>query len=400
MSLHNGRPYLAIPGPSVMPDRVLQAMHQPSPNIYYGELVDMVGGLAKDLRTVACVPDGHVAMYITNGHGTWEAALANTVAPGDRILVLATGTFGEWWANTARAMGITVDLLNFGLQDTIDPDRVADHLRADTAHAIKAVLMVHVDTATSIRNDVPAIRAAIDAVNHPALFMVDCVASMACDRFEMQNWGADVAIAASQKGLMTPPGMGFVYFNDKAHEVRKTLGQVSPTWDWTPRGFPENFYRYFGGTPPTHHLFGLREALNMIVHEEGLENVWARHAKLAQTIWAAVDAWGEGGDIACNIAPHHLRSHAVTTIRMQTPNATALRDWVSDKAGITLGISMGLADPGDPAWHGIFRIGHMGHVNAHMIMGVLGCLQAGMSALKIPYGDGALDAAAAVIAQA
>lgn len=399
MSLSNGRHYLAIPGPSVSPDRVLRAMHRTSPNIYTGPLVDMVEGIVPDLNRVAR-SSGKVAMYIGNGHAAWEAALVNTLAEGDKVLVLATGQFAKSWAAMVEALGIEPEILDFGNRAPIDPARVEERLRAADAGAFKAVLSVQVDTATSVRNDIPALRAAMNAAGHEALLMVDCIACLGCDDFRMDAWGVDVMVTGSQKGLMTPPGMAFVYFNEKAASYRAKLHRVSPYWDWKTRVDPEMFYQYFYGTAPTHHLYGLREALTMLLDEEGLDPTLARHATLARAVWAALEAWGQGGNIACNIEDRAFRSHAVTTVRMEAPHATALRDWVTENAGVTLGIGLGMAADGDPAWHGFLRIGHMGHVNAHMVLGVLGAMDAGLKALDVPHGDGALEAATRVCAGA
>lgn len=397
--LSHGRHYLAIPGPSVMPDRVLQAMHRPAPNIYAGALVEMVEGLIPDLKAVART-DGHAAIYICNGHGAWEAAVSNVCAPGDKVLVLSTGRFGEGWAELASRLGVVVEVMDFGKRAPVDLHRVEDRLRDDGAGEIKAVLAVHVDTSTSVRNDIAGIRAAMDAASHPALLMADCIASLGCECFEMDAWGVDVMVSASQKGLMTPPGLGFVFFSDKAAAVRDAMERVSQYWDWVPRANPQEFYQYFGGTAPTHHLFALREALTMLVHEEGIEAAWRRHAILAKAIWAALEAWGHGGPMELNIVDPVVRSHSVTAVRIGTPNGTALRDWLSEHAGVTLGIGLGMAAPGDPEWHGFFRIGHMGHVNAHMVLGVLGAIEAALVALRIPHGSGALRAAAEQIASA
>ncbi|MGR3570388.1 pyridoxal-phosphate-dependent aminotransferase family protein [Brevirhabdus sp.] len=406
MTLAQGREYLAIPGPSVIPDRVLRAMHRASPNIYAGELVDMVAGLTPDLKALARTRHD-VAMYIANGHGAWEAALANTVTEGDRVLVLSTGRFAEGWGEVARILGADVQTLDFGKRAPVDPQQLEEALREEGARGIAAVLCVQVDTASSVRNDIPAIRAALDAAGHDALLMVDCIASFGCETFEMDAWGVDVMVTGSQKGLMTPPGMGFVFFNDKAARRGHDIRVASKYWDWQLRARPEVFYEYFGGTAPTHHIYGLREALDMIA-EEGVEKVWARHATLARAIWAAAEVWGQtagqgagqNGAMELNIAEPACRSHAVTALRLGAPNGTALRDWLSDRTGVTLGIGLGMAAPGDPAWHGFFRIGHMGHVNAHMIMGVLGTIDAGLKALAVDHGAGALDAASAVVATA
>lgn len=399
MTLSNGRSYLAIPGPSVMPDRVLREMHRGAPNIYEGEVVDMTAGLIDDLKRVAGTRH-NATIYIGNGHAAWEAALSNVVAPGEKVLVPATGLFGMGWAEMARGIGAEVEVVDFGLKDGMDLARVQEVLAADTAHEIKAVLGVHVDTSTSLKTDVPGLRAAMDAAEHPALLMADCIASLGCDRFEMDAWGVDVMVAASQKGLMVPPGMGFVFFNDKAASVRAAMPRVSRYWDWAPRAEPEAFYQFFGGTAPTHHLYGLRAALDMIVREEGLEAVWARHETLARAIWAAVEAWGQGGPIALNVADPAKRSHAVTSLHMGAPHGTDLRRWTETNAGVTLGIGLGMSNAEDPHGDGYFRFGHMGHVNAHMVLGMLSTVQAGMKALGIPFGDGALDAAVEVVSGA
>ncbi|MDP2492442.1 aminotransferase class V-fold PLP-dependent enzyme [Shimia thalassica] len=397
MTLSKGRPYLAIPGPSVMPEEVLRAMHRSAPNIYEGELIDMTHGLVPDLKHVAGTRH-NAAIYIGNGHAAWEAALSNVIAPGDRVLVPATGRFGFGWGEMAEGLGAEVEVLDFGRQHAMDMTKVAESLAADKDHRIKAVLGVHVDTSTSVRNDIAGLRATMDEVGHPALLMADCIASLGCDRFEMDNWGVDVMVSASQKGLMVPPGLGFVFFNDKAAAVRSDMPRVSRYWDWTDRANPEFYYQLFCGTAPTHHLYGLRTALDMIL-DEGLESIWARHATLARAIWAAVEAWGQAGPIALNIQDPALRSHAVTSLRIGAPHGTALRRWTQHEAGLTLGIGLGMSTEQDPGGDGFFRFGHMGHVNAQMILGMLSTVQAGMTALDIPFGDGGLDAATAVIAK-
>ncbi|WP_281968558.1 pyridoxal-phosphate-dependent aminotransferase family protein [Roseovarius nanhaiticus] len=396
-ALAGGRSYLAIPGPSVVPDRVLNAMHRASPNIYQGALIDMVDTLIPDLKRVARTK-AHVAIYIANGHGAWEAAFANTLAPGDRVLALICGRFGQGWAQMARDMGLDVEELDFGRASPIDPARVEAALRADKEGRIKAVLATHVDTSTSALSDMPALRAAMDAAGHPALLMADCIASFACDRFEMDEWGVDILVTGSQKGLMMPPGLGLVFFSEKAAQVRRGLARVSPYWDWTLRANPDEFYQYFFGTAPTHHLYGMRAALDMI-HDEGVEAVWARHDRLARAIWAACEVWAEGGALKMNIIDPAQRSRAVTALSLPAPKASDLRAWLEANAGVTLGVGLGFAMPSEPAWHGYFRIGHMGHVNAHMVLGVLGSIEAGLAALDIPHGSGAVGAAAAVIAK-
>mgnify|MGYP001801014722 CR=1 FL=1 len=300
MSLGNGTHYLAIPGPSVMPDAVLRAMHRPAPNIYTGELHDIVDSLIPDLKAVAGTRH-NVAIYIANGHGGWEAAVSNTLSRGDKVLSLATGIFAHGWADMAEVMGVQTHRLDFGKRDAVDLARVEEALTADSGHEIKAVLTVQVDTSTSILNDIRGLRAVLDRVGHPALLMVDCIACMGSDRFEMDAWGADVVVTGSQKGLMVPPGLAFVFFNDKADAARDNANLLTRYWDWRPRSEGAEFYRYFCGAAPTHHLYGLRAALDMI-NEEGLEQVWARHMTLAEAIWAAFDQWGTAGAVELNVA--------------------------------------------------------------------------------------------------
>jgi alanine-glyoxylate transaminase / serine-glyoxylate transaminase / serine-pyruvate transaminase len=391
MSLARGRALRAIPGPSVVPDAVLNAMHRAAPNIYEGELIELTASLWPDLRRVART-SGEVAAYIGNGHAAWEAALANILNPGDRALVVATGRFGHGWAEMARAMGIVPEVMDFGFRAPLDPGRIAERLAADKAHAIRAVLTVQADTASSALNDIAGLRAAMDASGHPALLAVDCIASLACDRFEMDEWGVDVMVAACQKGLMTPPGLGFVFAGPKA--LAAEVPRRSLYWDWRPRIRPQGYYQHFCGTAPTHHLYGLRAALDMI-HAEGIEAVWARHATLAAAVWAAVGAWGARGALSLNMADADARSRAVTTIRTAPGAAVALRRWCEDHAGLTLGL--GLTGPEEDG-EALFRIGHMGHFDPPMLLGVLGTVEAGLKALGIAHGPGALDAAASVIA--
>ena len=398
MPLSHGRTYLAIPGPSVLPDRILAAMQRPSPNIYTGALLDMVEGMWPDLKALAGTT-GHVAAYICNGHGAWEAVNSNLFSRGDKALVLATGTFGHGWANTARGLGVEVSLLESSGAAAVDPTLIEAALRADPS--IRAVLMTHVDTASSVKSDVQTVRAAMDAAASSALLAVDCVASLGCDPCLMDAWGVDIMLGASQKGLMCPPGMGFVWFNDKAREACTQSNCRTPYWDWTARANPEDFWQYWFGTAPTAHLYALRESLTMILHEEGLPQVWSRHAILARAVWAAFDAWGEANPaIRLNVADPMMRGHSVTAARLGAPDATRLRQWCEVNAGVTLGIGLGMGTPEDPKASGALRVATMGHVNAHMTLGALAVMQSGLTALKIPHGPNALNAAASVIASA
>ena len=395
MSLANGRPYLATPGPSVMPDRVLNAMHRAAPNIYEGALLDLTASLWPDLKAIAGTHH-NAAIYIGNGHATWEAANTNVFRRGDTAIVLVTGRFGQGWAENARQLGVNTAVTDFGLSAPIDLERAEAALRAEPG--ARAVMLTHVDTATGAKNDIAALRRLMDDLGHPGLLMVDCIATMGCDEFHMDDWGVDVAIAASQKGLMTPPGLGFVFFSDKAREASKTSDMRTPYWDWEPRVDANHFYMHFYGTAPTHHLFGLREALTMIF-EEGLENVWNRHRKLAQAVWAASDAWSQEGALALNIENPADRGHSVTPMRLSGSDGDRLRHWCQHQAGVTLGVGLGMAEPDSPEAGAFFRMAHMGHVNAHMTLGALAAVDTGLKALHIAHGKGALDAAARVLSQ-
>lgn len=396
MNLSHGRPFMALPGPSVIPDAVLQAMHRPAPDIYAPDLKELADSLIPDLCYVAQT-DGSVAIYISNGHGVWEAALANTLAAGDTVLVPVTGAFGHGWADMATGLGIRTQIIDHGRTSPIDPEKVRAALLADTGQQIKAVLAVHVDTSTSVRSDIAQLRAVLDDVGHPALLMADCIASLACDEFHMDTYGADLMVAGCQKGLMVPPGLGFVFFNARAAEQRKSLPCVSRYWDWSPRIDAEMLYQYFGGTAPTHHLYGLRTALDMI-RAEGLEAIWARHRTLAQAIWAAAEHWGQDGAFKLNIADPSVRSHAVTSAHLAPPDAHRLRDWCTREAGVSLGVGLGMSTPEDPNASGSFRLGHMGHVNTPMILGVIGTVETGLAALGIAHQSGGVSAAAKVLA--
>ncbi len=391
MTLSFGRDIFMTPGPSIMPDTVLNAMHRAAPNIYEGELVDMTRSIFADLKTIVGT-NGHGVVYICNGHGVWEAALSNVLQQGDKTLNPATGSFAHGWADLARKMGFCPEIMEFGKSRGMEPAKIETRLREDKSHEIKAIMITHTDTSSGLRNDIVAVRAAMDAAAHPALLLVDCVASIGCERFEMDVWGVDVVVTASQKGLMTPPGLGYVFFNDKAAKIADATPKTSPYWDWAPRVKAEFFYHQFSGTAPTHHLFGQRAALDMIM-AEGIGNVWNRHAVFARAIWAAVETWGSDGPLYLNVKNPARRSNAVTTILSDGFNCTPLRQWCEEKAGLTLGLLIGFDN-----YDNGFRIGHMGHLNPPMVLGALATIDAGLKALDIPHGDGALTAASRIIA--
>src|SRR6187431_2570947 len=313
MTVRAGREFLAIPGPTTMPDEVLQAMHRPALDIYSEQMLELTDGLLSDLSKMFATT-GQSYIYIANGHGAWEATLSNVLSRGDKLLVLESGRFAIGWGQAAAAMGVEVEVLKGDWRRAIRPAEVEARLKQDKDHSIKAIVAVQVDTASGAYNDIEAIGKAIKATGHPALFMVDTVASLGCMPFEMDAWGIDVAMSGSQKGLMTPPGLGFVAANDRAREVHKKANLRTPYWDWTEREGTEH-YRKYAGTAPVHLLFALRKAIDMLF-DEGLENTFERHRLLGEAVRRAVSAWSEGQVIGFNIAEANERSNTVTTVVM------------------------------------------------------------------------------------
>jgi alanine-glyoxylate transaminase/serine-glyoxylate transaminase/serine-pyruvate transaminase len=391
MTVRAGREFLAIPGPTTMPDAVLQAMHRPAIDIYSKEMLDLTESLLRDLSGLFATK-GKSYIYIANGHGAWEAALSNVLSRGDKVLVLESGRFAIGWGNAAALMGAEVEVLKGDWRRAVRPHEVEERLRRDTEHKIKAVVVVQIDTASGVQNDIEAIGKAIKAANHPALYMVDTVASLGCMPFEMDKWGVDVAMSGSQKGLMTPPGLGFVAASARAQEVHKKANMSTPYWSWSEREGTEN-YRKYAGTAPVHLLFALRKAIDML-HEEGLANAFRRHALLGEATRRAVGAWTEGQVLGFNVAEPHERSNTVTTVTMTTGHDPAvLQRYCKEKCGVVLGT--GIGDLSGQA----FRIAHMGHVNAPMLLGTLGVIEVGLNALKIPHGKGGLEAAVSYLGE-
>ena len=293
-----------------------------------------------------------------------------------------------WLQCMAETSGLAARVLGGRDRLPVDPDAVEAALREDAAHAIKAILVVQVDTASSVLNDIAAIRRAIDAANHPALFMVDCIASLACDRFEMDEWGVDITVAGSQKGLMVPPGLGFVWASPKALAAYENADLKAGYWDWGPRRAKGAHYLRYCGSPPVQHVWALREALDML-QEEGLENVWWRHEVLAGAVRAAVAAWSEGTGIELVITDPDARSNAVTTIYTGDVDPDRLRGLAEAQAGLVLGVPLQGYDGQ------AFRIGHMGHLNPTMILGTLGSIEAVGVGMGVPLRRAGGAAAAA-----
>ena len=385
MVVRAGREFLAIPGPTNMPDEVLRAMHRPAMDIYSDAMVQLTDSLLRDIRKLFAT-SGQSYIYIANGHGAWEATLTNVLSRGDKVLVLESGRFAVGWGEAARAMGVDVEGLPGHWGRAIRLDEVEARLRSDTTHSIKAILVVQIDTASGVVNDIEGIGKLIKTIGHPALLMVDAVASLGCIPFEMDAWGVDVAMTASQKGLMTPPGLGFVAANDRARAVHKTANLRTPYWDWTVREGPEHYHKY-SGTAPVHLLYAQRQAIDMLFAET-LPNAFHRHQLLAGAVRSAVSVWAQGNVLGFNIVDPRERANTVTTVTMTGGyDPAALLAYCTQKCGVVLGV--GIGDLNGRA----FRIAHMGHVNAPMVLGTLGVIEMGLQALGIPHGNGGTAAA-------
>jgi alanine-glyoxylate transaminase/serine-glyoxylate transaminase/serine-pyruvate transaminase len=384
MSVRAGREFLAIPGPTTVPDEVLRAMHRPAVDIYSGALLALTDSLMRDVARVFNT-SGRAYIYIANGHGAWEAALTNVLSKGDKILVLESGRFAVSWGNNAARMGLEVEVLKGDMRHAVRPAEVEARLKADKGGTIKAVLVVQIDTASGVVNDIAAIGQAIRAAGHDALLMVDAVASLGCMPFDMDAWGVDVAMSGSQKGLMAPPGLGFVAANDRAREIHKKAGLRTPYWDWTDREGDQHYQKY-AGTPPEHLLFGLRQALDLLF-EEGLENAFRRHQLLAEAVRRAIAVWAEGQVIGFNVIEPSERCDTVTPVLTNNHDPDALRAYCNEKCGVVLG--HGIGELSGKA----FRVAHMGHVNAPMILGTLSVIEMALAALHIPHGKGGTQAA-------
>ena len=384
MTVANGREFLSIPGPTNIPDAVLQAMNRPAIDLYTGTMVGISEGLLADLPKLFRT-QGNVYIYAANGHGGWEAAFSNVLSKGDHVLVLESGRFAIGWGEMARVMGAEIEVLPQDVRRAVDPAAVEARLRLDKAHTIKAIMVVQIDTASGVVNDLPAIRRAIDSAKHPALLMVDTVASLGCMPFEMDAWGIDVAMAGSQKGLMTPPGIAIVAANAKAKAAHAKANMRTHYWDWTAREGEEH-YNIYCGTPPMHTVFGLRKAIDMIF-AEGLDNVFRRHALLAEATRRAVERWEEGQVLAMNAIVPAERSNSITNVLIQGRDPKPLLDFCREKCGVVVG--QGIGQLSGKA----IRIAHMGHTNAPMVLGTLSAIEIGLKALGIPHGAGGVSAA-------
>ena len=379
---------LHSPGPTRVPDEVLAAMTRQPTDLADPRVPRLVAACESGMKALLQTDRAEVFFYSANGHGGWEAVIANLVGAGTAILIPGTGHFSDGWAEQVAAFGGEALRTAYVEGLPIDPAAVEAALRDDAAQRIAAVFVVHTDTASATTSDLVAIRRAIDAARHPALFVVDVVASLAAAPFAMDALGVDVAIGAAQKGLMLPPGLAFVAANERALAVARDTVAPRFYWDWARRR-SELSYLKFCGTPPLSHLAGLEAALDLIA-AEGLAQVHARHARLARAVHAAVDAWAEGGALRLFTRTREARSVSVTAIEVSPGiDPERLRSVARERFQVAVAGGLG------PLHGRVFRIGHLGDVNEAMLLGCLAGVQAAMQAEGIAGGRGGVDAAIA-----
>ena len=376
-----GYRFLHSPGPTRIPDEVLHAMSRQPMDLGDPRVSQVIDACEAGLKRLLVTRDAHVLMYAANGHGVWEGVIANLLGPGDTVLVPGTGHFSDGWAEQAAAFGAVTLRTPWIEGEPIDPGTVEAALRADTQHRIKAVFAVHTDTASSVTSDMAALRAAIDAARHPALFVVDVVASLGAAPFAMDALGANVVLGASQKGLMVPPGLGFIAIDERALEVARRNPAPRFYWDWDKR-ISELSYRKFCGTPPHSLLMGLEAALGLIF-QEGADEVLARHARLARAVQAAVDCWSEAGALRCFARLPAARSTSVTAIAVRDGiDVEALRTVARERFQVAMAGGLG------PLTGRVFRIGHLGDLNPAMILGALAGVEAALQVQGVPFRSG------------
>ncbi len=383
-----GDRFLHAPGPTHVPAEVLNAMHRQPMDHADPRLDAVIANCESGMKRLLRTSGAELFLYAANGHGVWEATTENLLAPGELALVPATGHFSEQWALQLEATGRRAIRTPYRDGFPIDPSAVEAALRADAKREIAAVLVVHTDTASGITHDLAAIRAAIDAAGHPALLVVDVVASLAAAPFAMDALGVNVAVGASQKGLMSPPGLAFVAVDARAAEVARRNTAPRYYWDWNRRRGAES-YRKFCGTPPQNLLYGIEAALALI-EREGLEAVIARHALLARAVQAAVERWADAGALRLHCRVPEARSASVTTIEVREGiDVEALRSVARERFQVAFAGGLG------PFNGRAFRIGHLGDLNAAMVLGCLAGVESAMLVQGVPFGrDGVAQAAA------
>ena len=387
-----GRRFLHSPGPTHVPDEVMHAMSYQPMDMADPRLDATIAAVENGLRRLLHTEAADVFVYATNGHGAWEAVIANLVGPGQTVLIPGTGHFSDAWAAQTEGMGGKVLRTPWVEGLPIDADAVEKILRADAQHAIVAVFAVHTDTASGITSDMQALRAALDAARHPALLVVDVVASLGATPFAMDALRANVVLGASQKGLMCPPGLGFVAADSRAMEVCENNPAPRFYWDWRLRK-SEFSYRKFCGTPPQTLLMGLEAALGLIFLE-GVEQVMLRHRLIADMVHAAVQCWSAAGALQFFGQVPATRSTSVTAIQVGAQvDPEALRTVARERFQVAIAGGLG------PLNGRVFRIGHLGDMNAPMLLGCLAGLEAAMTVQGVPYGPGAMDAAIGCLAR-
>jgi alanine-glyoxylate transaminase/serine-glyoxylate transaminase/serine-pyruvate transaminase len=388
-----GRQFLHSPGPSHVPLEVMQAMGRQPVDMADPRLGLTIEAIESGLRGLLQTAQADVFVYATNGHGAWEAVIANLVAPGQRVLVPGTGHFSDSWAEQTEAMGGQVVRTPWVEGLPIDASAVEQALRDDAGHAIVAVFAVHTDTASGVTSDIPALRAALDAAGHPALLVVDVVASLGAAPFAMDAWGVNVVLGASQKGLMCPPGLGFAAADAQAMAVCERNPMPRFYWDWRLRKSPFA-YRKYCGTPPQNLLFGLEAALALF-EQEGAQAVFARHRLAADMVHAAVNCWSAGGVLGFFARLPQARSTSVTAITVAPGiDPEAIRTLARERFQVAIAGGLG------PLSGRVFRIGHLGDMNPPMVLGCLAGIEAALRVQGVPCGSGALDAAIQCLARA
>ena len=386
MSVARGWQFFMHPGPTNIPHRVLQAMARPAVDFTGPEFVALRDRSLERLKGVLKTREGFAIVYAASGNGAWDASIANLFSPGDKVLVPQTGFFADRWATTAKHYGLEVELVATAERRAVDPDAVAAHLAADAKGAIKAVMLVHNETATGIRHPVAEVRAAMNRVGHPALYLVDTISSLASYDFRMDEWGVDLVVGGSQKGLMLPPGMAFTAINARVWDAAQSARNPRRYWDWRPM-VEGGRQVQFCGTAPIVHFYGLEAALDMI-EEEGLENVFARHRRLANATRACVRAWGQGGGPEIYPLDADAASDSLTAVLVPAGHdADRVRTITSERYGVELGRGLTTLQGR------VFRIGHMGDLNEPMLLGVLGAIELALAEAGMPHARGGIEAA-------